>query len=388
MNKRIPLGITIGVTALAAAIAVLVTWFTSLHIYNQKLTVDPGAAALNAKLTEMEQLVADHAYYEVDPAILLDETANGYVNGLSDPYANYFTKAEYQRETENNRGQMTGFGLTIQQDSSGYLRIAGVMPEAPAAEAGLKEDDLILSIEGEALPAIGYGRATELLTVNAGESRQITVRRGTEEKAYTLTARQIDLVSVSLEMKEEIGIITISGFYGNTAEQTKAAVEEAQSQGARGLLFDLRNNGGGTVEGVCATLDYLLPEGTLMTSRLKDGTVEETYTSDAAEITLPMTVLVNENTASAAELFACDLRDFGKAELVGTQTYGKWVKQRLYPLSDGSALRLTGAAFYSAADGNYDGVGLTPDYIVTQSADQTADLQMQKALDVLRAAIG
>ncbi len=388
MNKKVPLGVTIGVTAVIAAVAVLVTWFASLAVYNRKLSLGADTNALDAKLTEIAGLARAHGYYEVDPSVITDKTADGYAAGLSDPYADYLTAEEYRRENESAQGMMTGFGLAIKADSSGYLLVSDVMAGSPAAEAGLQPNDLIISVEGEALPGIGYDRATELLTAKAGETRRVTVRRQTDEAEYTLTARQITLTSASLEMNGEIGVITLSGFYGNTADQVKAAVESAAAQGARGLLFDLRDNSGGVVDGVVQTLDYLLPEGVLVTTRLKDGTEQERYDSDGNEVSLPMTVLINENTASAAELFAADLRDFGKAQLVGTQSFGKWVKQRLFPLSDGSALRITETAFYSHADGNYDGTGLTPDYLVTQSADPSTDLQMQKALEVLRAAIG
>lgn len=387
MNKKVPLGVTVGVTAIVAAIAVLVTWFAALHIYNRKLSMGGDTAALDAKLAEIESLVRARAYYDIDPAVMADKTADGYAAGLSDPYADYLPAEEFRRATENTQGMMTGFGMALKADSSGYLLVSGVVPGTPAAEAGLQPNDLIISVEGETLPGIGYDRATELLSAKTGETRRVTVRRQTDEAEYTLTARQIALTSASLEMNGEIGVITLSGFYGNTAEQVKAAVESATAQGVKGLLFDVRNNGGGAADGVCPTLDYLLPAGELAVTRLKDGTVEDRYDSDENEVSLPMTVLVNENTASAAELFAADLREFGKAELVGAQTFGKWVQQRVYPLSDGSALRLTDAAFYSHADGNYDGVGLTPDYLVTQSADGS-DLQMQKALEVLRAAIG
>ncbi len=389
MNKKIPLGISVGVTALVAAVAVLVTWFCSLRVFNNTLSTGEVADSVLAdKMSELEQLVSANAYYSIDSTELQDETASGYVAGLNDPYAVYYTAEEYQKILDHNAGVLIGYGITVTKGEDGTLPVVGITANSPAEAAGIQVGDTVTAVDGEDLSSHTYDESTDLMTVTeAGETHTFTILRGEETLEFTLTSAEITLESATLTMDGEIGVITITSFTSNTASQVQAAVESAQEQGATGLLFDLRDNGGGTLEGVCDTLDYLLPAGTLFTSTLKDGTAYESKTSDASEITLPMTVLVNESTASAAELFAADLRDFGKAQVVGTTTYGKWVLQHTYTLSDGSALRLTIASFSSAAGNNYDGEGLTPDVTVDDDASTDEDEQLVKAKEVLRAAI-
>ncbi|MFQ8600542.1 MAG: S41 family peptidase [Oscillospiraceae bacterium] len=214
------------------------------------------------------------------------------------------------------------------------------------------------------------------------------------DQSIDLVRRKMDIPTIDYRLIGANGFIRIKEFNDNTPEQFKAAIEDLQANGAKGLVFDVRNNGGGTIDSVAEMLDMLLPEGPIVTAYSKDGTEVVNKQSDANEINLPMCVLTNERTASAAELFACALRDYDKAKLVGTKTYGKGVMQRVFPLSDGSALDITIAKYNPPKSENYDGVGLTPDYEVKLSAElqnifyeltEINDPQLQKAIEVVNA---
>ena len=280
-----------------------------------------------------------------------------------------------------------GLGLTLDEDESGYIRIADIMDDSPVEEAGLRTGDIITLIDGVDVLAAGFDESIEAMRGTEGSEINITVRRGGIDKDYTFTRRSIEVITVSGEMVNEfVGCITITGFKKNTPQQFVETLERLTSNGAKALIFDVRDNGGGIVESLSDCLDPLLPEGVIATAEYKDGHSETLVYSDEAALDLPMVVLVNGKTASAAELFAASLRDFGGAQLVGEKTFGKGVMQQTTEFDNKGAVVLTVAKYKTERSECYDGVGLTPD-ISVENTDEAYDDQYAAAVDAAMAAL-
>ena len=221
-----------------------------------------------------------------------------------------------------------------------------------------------------------------------GSEIKLTVRRDGIDKDYTFTRRSIEMITVSGEMvNERVGYIKISGFKKNTPQQFIDTLERLTSNGAKAIVFDVRDNGGGIVDSLSDCVDPLLPEGVIATAEYKDGHRETLVYSDAAELDIPMVVLVNNNTASAAELFAASLRDFGDAVLVGEKTYGKGVMQQTTEFDKNGAVVLTVAKYKTTVSEWYDGIGLTPDLTVENTSEEY-DEQKSRAVDAAMSLLG
>lgn len=346
------------------------------------------------KIQEIDHYVQQNYLLPIDEEAVKDGMATGYLLGLDDPYAAYYTGDEFQKMLESNEGSMVGIGVSIRAASDDTVEVLRVYPNSPAEGAGLQPGDHIIAVDGQDVTLIGYNQATRLLQGELGSTVTLTISRDSTIMDLSLTRQEFEIPSVFYQMDGDNGYIRIISFAQTTVAQFEEAVNTLISNGAKGFIFDLRDNSGGTLDSVCAMLDFLLPEGILATQTLSDGTVEVLATSQADEISLPMVVLTNEGTASAAELFTCDLKDYQKAVQVGETTYGKGVMQTTHLLQDGSAIKLTTAYYNPAKSDNYDGVGLVPDYeVVMDSSQETAylngtlsladDPQYQQAVSVL-----
>lgn len=394
MNKKISLGAAICFMAIAAAATFIVTMYYSLNIFNSKMANVTEREELYSKLAEIDQIVRNNFLGDIDEETLMDSIADGYMDGLGDAYSVYMNQEEYKQYQQKNAGELIGIGVTAMLDDSGYLLVTSVSAESPADAAGLQPGDLLIKIDGKDVLAMGFEAAIDAIQGEDGTVVNLVYRRDSVENTLDITRKRVKDSGVSYRMIGEFGYVKMSGFNATTPEDFEYAVEDLISQGATGLIFDVRGNSGGLVSSVAEILDYLLPEGDLIsqTNRKKETTV--LYTSDADCIDLPMVCLINGDTASAGELFACDLRDFNAAELVGETTYGKGVLQTAFPLEDGSAISAT-TAYYNPSSGvNFQGVGVKPDYEVTLSAeqkqnldslDETNDPQLIKAISVLSA---
>lgn len=394
MNKKVSLGAAICFMAIAAAITFTITMSFAKNIFNSKIANVDERANVYEKLAEIDQIVRNNALEDIDEDTLMNSIADGYMAGLNDDYAYYMDQDEYQDYQMDNAGELIGIGVTVSLDESGYILVNDVTPDSPAAVAGIQEGDLIVRIDDTDVLSVGYNEATAMVRGEEGTRVSITVRRNQEELTLEAVRRKIATTSVSYRMIGDNGYIKITGFDATTPDDFKAAVSDLQSQGAAGLIFDVRNNPGGLLDGVAKVLDFLLPEGDIVSATDKKGNTEVLYESDENSVDMPMVVLVDGNTASAAELFAAALRDYNKAELVGVNTFGKGIMQTAYSLSDGSAINLT-THYYNPPSGvNFHGVGLKPDYEVNLTPDQQLslselsdeeDAQLQKAISVLDA---
>ncbi len=385
MNKKISLGFAISMIVIASAVTFILTSLFTLHKFNNTLA-NENSERYNA-LQSMDSYVKENFYGDIDENDINDGILKGYISGLNDKYSRYLTADEYTDEKSENAGEMTGLGLTIEEDESGYIRIVSIMPDSPVSETDIKPDDFIVAVEGTDVLEAGFSKSIETMSGTDGTDVTITVRRNGADRDYTLTRREIEVITVTGEMLNNyIGYIKITGFKQNTSQQFTDILERLTLNGAKGFIFDVRENGGGLLTSLEECLDPLLPEGVIATAEYSDGHTETIVNSDKSEMNLPMIVLVNGHTASAAELFAASLKDFGKAELIGSQTYGKGVMQTTTELANGGAVILTIAEYKTAVSECYDGVGITPDYVIENENDDT-DEQYNKAVEIINTRI-
>lgn len=387
MNKKISLGLALSLIAIASAVTFILTSFFSLQSFNKKVVdVNEKAKKYNS-LQSLDSYVRENYLSDIDEGDLNDGILKGYVSGLEDKYSRYLTDEEYLAELSEDEGQSLGLGLTLTEDESGYIRIADIMPDSPVSDAGIRVGDVITLIDGVDVLAAGFDESVESMRGTEGSEINLTVRRGGIDKDYTFTRRSIEIVTVTGEMLSGyVGYISISSFKKNTPQQFIETLERLTSNGAKALIFDVRDNAGGIVTALSDCLDPLLPEGVIATAEYKDGHTETLVYSDESELDIPIVVLVNKNTASSAELFAAALRDYGKASLVGEKTYGKGVIQQTTKLDSGGAVVLTVAKYKTSLSECYDGVGITPDYAV-ENIDPEYDDQYMKAVEVANMAI-
>ncbi|WP_295091064.1 S41 family peptidase [uncultured Ruminococcus sp.] len=393
MNKKISLGLTISLVALACALTFILTSAYNLHHFNQKVSSVENMADTYSRLSELDGLVRENFYTDIDETALSDAILKGYVSGLNDPYSRYMTPQELTASQENDKGVLVGIGVNVLRDESGYILIDSVTTDTPADQSELAAGDMIVAVNGTEVLELGYEQAVDQIRGKEGTSLKLTVRRGGVDKEYELVRRSIEVKTAWGEMLEgKIGYIRISGFKESTVDQFNEALRTLLNDGAKALVFDVRGNHGGLVSSVGSCLDPLLPEGDVAFATYRDGSEEVLIRSDGEELELPMAVLVDQETASAAELFASALRDFEKAKLYGVTTYGKGVMQNTISLNDGGGLTITVATYRTARSACYQGVGLIPDYDVELPEDAPAlddlsheeDAQLQKALSVLQ----
>lgn len=393
MNKKISLGITISLVAVAAAITFIITMAFSQDIFNAKVTGVKEREEIYEKLEQLDVTVRTNFNGTIDEEALQDAIAKGYVQGLNDPYAAYYSAKEYANESLNTQGQTVGIGVTIEKQESGYIKVLRVDTASPAEEAGILAGDVIVKVDGEDVLVLGYDTAVSNVRGDEGTKVTITVQRDGQEQSFELIRKKMGIISVTGQTIGDIGYIRITTFNSTTAAQFKKAVDEQTVAGVKGFVFDVRGNGGGLVSSVVEMLDYLLPEGTLATVTYKNGTTKILGTSDEEhQINLPMAVLVDHGTASASELFSAAIHDFERGKLVGVTTYGKGVMQNTYTLDDGSAVKVTVGYYYPPKSPNYDGIGIKPDYEVElnepfETVTQEMDTQLQKALEVVATSI-
>lgn len=369
--------------ALVALISVVLTVAVLLGIYvhHQK-----GSN----KLVLLEQLIQECFIGEVDQTAIEDAAASAMIAALGDRWSYYIPAKDYAAYMEQMRNSYVGIGVTIRQEESGCLCITEVTEGGPAQEAGLLPGDVIIKVSGQSILDMTLTDSKQLIQGEENTEVGITVLRGEEEKTVMVMRRAIRTPVVESEMLEEnIGYIAIANFNSNCASETIAAIEKLVSDGAQKLIFDVRDNPGGYANELVKVLDYLLPEGKLFTTVDYTG-AEHTDMSDANCLEMPMAVLVNGNSYSAAEFFAAAMAEYEAAVVVGEKTSGKGYFQSTFQLPDGSAVGLSIGKYFTPKGQNLAGIGITPDVIVAPDSEQpdpvpTEDPQVQAAIDALRA---
>lgn len=400
MSKKIlSLGVALALMLVTAALTFSITMVYSQAEFNQRVYNIKEREAMYSKIAEIDNLIRQNYIGTIDEQQLQESIAAAYVKGAGDIYGNYYTVETYADHLTSNDGVMIGIGISIRLADSGYIQLVKVNENSPAQEAGLLVDDLIIQVDDLPVTKENYAQAVNMISGEEGTKVSLVIRRGTEDLApISVTRKRIDLQTVTYKMlSENVGYIAISGFNNNTPGQFNTALDAVMSQGAEGLVFDVRNNPGGTISSATKILDRLLPEGIIATATYKDGTTDVLATSDATEINLPMVVVTNKDTASAAELFTQVLKDYNKAVSVGDKTtYGKGTMQSVRKLNDGSAISITVAWCNPPKSANYNGVGVHADFEVSLSAelaskiadlDISEDTQLKKALELAQTKI-
>lgn len=346
-----------------------------------------------SKYLELETRIKQSFVDEVDEETLADGVALGLIYSLDDPYSAYFDAEEYNQKLDDNEGLNAGIGVTVvSHPDNGYIYVVNLSTGSPADLAGIKPGDLITEVDGKDVTELGFSTAVANIRGKIDTDCVLTVKRGDESLSLTATRGKYVTTSVFSHMIDTLCYIQITEFNAATVPQFEAAIDDAIDKKATGLIFDLRGNGGGTLDSVDKILDILLPEGEVVSATYKNGKKKVLFSSDKNEIDLPMMVLCDKNTASAAELFAASIRDFEKGKLIGTKTYGKGIMQETFALSDGSAVRLTVAYFNPPSGINFHKIGLFPDFEVELTEeeqkyyyllDDQADPVIKKAVEIL-----
>lgn len=332
----------------------------------------------NDKLEQIDAYIGKYFYFEEeDEQTRQDGLIKGYMESLKDPYSVYYSKEEYSKFMEDTGGEYVGVGVQVSQAIDTKIITVTKLFEGPAKEAGVLVDDVIIKVNGEDIADQDIDDVVKKIKGEAGTEVTITVYRASEDKDidFTMQRQKVENPTVDYKMLENnIGYVEVSSFYEVTAEQYIAAVEELKSQGMEGLIVDLRSNGGGLLDIAVTMLDYMLPEGKIVYTEDKDGNVLEEFNStDDEQFTMPLALLVNGYSASASEIFAGAIKDYGIGTLVGTTTFGKGIVQRMFPLEDGSAIKLTIAKYFTPKGNDIHKVGIKPDVEVEFDAEAYRD---------------
>ena len=347
------------------------------------------------KLDRLENLIQERYIGEADGEAMEDAAAAAMVKATGDRWSYYIPASQYEAHKEQSENAYVGIGITIQQaeDGSGFL-IVMVNQNGPAQEAGIQVNDLLIAVEDQDVREMTADQVRELIRGEAGTKVSLTVMRQGEHQTLAVERRRIEsAVATGQMLAHGIGLVKISNFDERCASESIAAVQKLQQEGAKKIIFDVRNNPGGYAEELVKLLDYLLPEGDLFRSVSYDGT-EKVDTSDADCLDMPMAVLINGSSYSAAEFFAAALQEYQAATIVGEPTVGKGVYQTTISLGDGSAVALSTGKYFTPKGNSLTDVGVIPDVRVDVD-EETAekiyygtlgyadDLQIQAAIQVL-----
>ena len=346
------------------------------------------------KIEYLEKLIDQEYLGEVDNDEMAEGVYAGLVYGLGDVYSRYYTADEYAQETASTDGAYAGIGVSIQKNKNGGVQIAECYEGGPGAEAGLQTGDVITAINDTDVTDMELSDVVSMIRENKDKTIVLTVLRENEDSSREISVdvTDVELPSVSGEMIDEsTGYIQITQFTGVTPQQYKDTFAELKDKGMERLVIDLRDNPGGLLTSVCDILREILPEGLIVYTEDKYGNREEETCDGKNKLDMPLAVLVNENSASASEIFAGAVQDHGVGTIVGTTTYGKGVVQELRQLSDGSAVKLTVSNYYTPNGNSINKVGIKPDVEVKLASEllnkdeitHEEDNQLQKALNVI-----
>ena len=347
------------------------------------------------KLSFLEAYTGKYYLNKIDSDNVEQNIYKGFAKGLNDPYAEYYTKSEYKQLTEEDSGEYEGIGISVVKDTdTGYAEIASVFKDQPAYKAGLKTGDLITAVNKKSTVDMDLQDVVSEIKNKDNKTVVLTIYRDKQSKDYTVKKSSVQLDSVSYKMKDnKTGYIAVSQFLENTGDQFNNAVNDLEKQGMTSLIIDLRDNGGGLLNTCTDMLSRLVEKDKLLVyTKDKEGNKEEFKSDSAKTVDIPMVILVNGNTASASEIMTGCLKDYGKATVVGTKTYGKGIVQSIMPLPDGSAVKFTVANYYTPNGINIHKKGIEPDVEVKISdeqwkkaqTDEKADTQLKKAMEILK----
>lgn len=403
MSKKVSLGVAATVTLIAMAVTFSMTMTVSMNMFNNTVSSVKNKERMYNKLSEVDRYVRANEYFDINDDTLNDTIASGYMLGISDRYARYYSAKAYSERVGLANGRLMGIGVSVVKDpSSGYARIIRVYDNTPATNVGLEVGGFITAIGDTSTRSMSDAAAmTSALLGEEGSIvsiKYLTPLR--EEQSFEIIHANYTTPSISTVrlMDNGVGYLRIDSFTSGTAVEFRNAVNSLTNQGATSLIFDLRDNSGENLNAALVATDYCVPSGLIAQSQDKDGNVTDLRMSDENEITLPMVCLVNDSTASGAELFANALRKMAGATIVGSTTAGKGVLlSDPQSLSDGSAVVITVGILLDNEDKNWNGTGLTPDVDASLTNDEQSsyydftvdnDPQITKAINAISGANG
>lgn len=391
---------------------ILVMGIASAVFIYQKTVSLVGAEAVNTPSKAGEDTLLDDEVMEklyllensIDRYYLESVSGNevkeslyhGFVNGLGDPYSTYYSKQELEAVMESNEGIYYGIGAHIGFDKdTGYCKIVKVMDNSPALEAGLKAEDLLVAVNGEAMRDVSTSEIVTYIKGPENTTVDLTVYRDGELDYldFTVERRKIETPTVVYNIDEDnIATIQITEFDEVTLGQFEESLSQAKKDGMEALVLDLRDNPGGSLQTVVAIANHILPKGLVVYTEDKDGSRKEYRCDGKDELQIPLVVLVNGNSASASEILAGSIKDYKKGTILGTTTFGKGIVQKIFAITDGSAIKLTISHYYTPNGTDIHGVGIEPDeeleLDVEAYVDDGIDNQMNRAKEILRSRIG
>ena len=403
MSKKVSLGVAATVTLIAMAVTFSMTMTVSMNMFNNTVSSVKNKERMYNKLSEVDRYVRANEYFDINDDTLNDTIASGYMLGISDKYARYYSAKAYSEKVGLANGRLMGIGVAVVKDpSSGYARIIRVYDNTPATNVGLEVGGFITAIGDTSTRSMSDTAAmTSALLGEEGSTvsiKYLTPLR--EEQSFEITHANYTTPSISTVrlMDNGVGYLRIDSFTSGTAVEFRNVVNSLTNQGATSLIFDLRDNSGENLNAALVATDYCVPSGLIAQSQDKSGNVADLRMSDENEITLPMVCLVNGSTASGAELFANALRKMAGATIVGSTTAGKGVLlSDPQSLSDGSAVVITVGILLDNEGKNWNGTGLTPDVDASLTNDEQSsyydftvdnDPQITKAINAISGANG
>jgi carboxyl-terminal processing protease len=336
------------------------------------------------KLAELEQYIQDKYYVPVDDDKLMEGVYKGLFWGIGDPYSAYLTEQEYNDIMISTTGEYQGIGVTIAPDDSGLINVVSPIDGSPAEKAGIKTGDKIISVGGKTYDGSSIDQAVAAMRGKPGTKVDLVVLRGDNEMEFNITRANIVMQSVRSEvLPDNIGYIRISSFEEKTAEDFKSQLRDMEVKRVKGLVIDLRDNGGGLVESSVQIADMLLDEGVVTYTEDSKGE-KEYYNAKAGKTDLPYVIMVNGGTASASEILTAAVKDHKGGKIVGVNTYGKGIIQSIEQLQNGDAVKLTIMQYFSPNGSVIHKVGIKPDVEVEALAADTTDKQLEKAVELLK----
>jgi carboxyl-terminal processing protease len=395
MNKKISVGLAIGIMAIACAVTFLIATFFSLQIFDDKFAGEKRMAEKFKRLREVDEYVIEKSTDKTDNSKLLDSVLQGYIDGLDDKYARYITEQKYQDQLVEGAATFEGLGIDVTRDESGYSLIEDVAFDSPTDKEGVKAGDWIIAVDGENVLEKGYLDAMKMVRGDEGTIVKLTVRHFTDENKTEYTDREISFTRVREAVKsvfskmidEKIGYIKIAHFNSNTTGQFDDAYSELVADGAKSFILDVRDNGGGLVNvAEMIANEFVGNVGDIFIAEYGDGreeTIVSSTTDAIVDESVPVVVLINEKTASSSEILACSLRDCRGVKLIGTKSFGKSIMQESSHLDLGGLLSVTVAEIRPVKSPSYNGIGLVPDIEVEDSGIDGEDVQLDKAIEIV-----
>lgn len=375
-NKNFWKGFVLGIVATALVAGGIHFW--------------PSGMDEDSKMNALENLVESQFLYadDVDEDNLLEGTYKGYISGLGDKYSVYYTPEEFAAFQDSTiSGEFYGIGVVFTQDmNTGQISVNSVYEDSPAEKAGISQGDILVKVNGEEVSGKDLNAVTSNIKGEEGTEVKLTFAKGKNKEEYTKSVKRekITVQTVTGKMMSDgIAYIKISEFTNETYNQFEEVFKSLEKQGMEGLVIDLRDNTGGVVTTTCEILDQLLPEGKIVYTKDKNGNVKEENSDAEHYFDKPLALLVNGYTASASEIFTAAIQDYDLGSIVGTKTFGKGIVQQLFPLSDGSGVKLTVSEYFSPKDREIHEKGIEPDVTVEDtrtSAEDTNDAQLQQAI--------